>query len=179
MSATLESPFQLADVVQPRGSRAAPGLGEFSHLSLPCRDMEEAVRFYCIVMGGHLVVDSPLFSLFRIQGVDIGVGSVGVSFLEKGAEYPHQSFFCGPDELVAWRDWLTSFGVPTSPMWTRTGVEALMFFRDPSGNVWELFCEEGYEPAKDLPRGPARGHGVTVDIDALRYDSWNMPEVTR
>ena len=50
-----------------------------------------------------------------------------------------------------------------------------MFFRDPSGNVIELFCYEGFEGSGDLPRGPARGHGNTIDIDALRYDSWSVP----
>ncbi|HKP80041.1 MAG TPA: VOC family protein [Phenylobacterium sp.] len=175
MTTILQSPFQLEGVVQPQyGSQRAPPLQDFSHLSLPCRDMEEAILFYCIVLGGHLVAESPLYSLFRICGVDIGVGSVGVSFLGESAEYPHQAFFCGPTELLEWRDWLASFDVPTSPIWTRTGVEALMFFRDPSGNAWELFCQEGFDTA-ELPRGPARGHGTTVDIDALRYDRWKMP----
>lgn len=176
MTARSQSPFQVADVVQPQhGSRRPPALEEFSHLSLPCRDMEEAILFYCIVMGGDLVVESPLYSLFRICGVDVGVGSVGVSFVEAGAEYPHQAFFCGPAELTAWRDWLASFDVPTSPVWTRTGVEALMFFRDPSGNLWELFCQMGFEAADRLPHGPARAHGTTLDIDALRYDRWKVP----
>ncbi|HKT16158.1 MAG TPA: VOC family protein [Allosphingosinicella sp.] len=176
MSTIVQSPFQSAAGVRPRyGSGRAPALKDFSHLSLPCRDMEEAIAFYGTVMGGELVLDTPLFSIFRICGVDIGVGSVGVSFMEGGAEYPHQAFFCGPDELIEWRDWLAGFGVPTSPIWTRVGIEALMFFRDPSGNVWELFCEEGFEGADALPRGPARGHGAAVDIDALRYDSWKRP----
>ena len=178
MSTILQSPFQSGDTVQPQfGSRRAPSLKDFSHLSLPCRDMDEAIAFYCGVMGGQLVLETPSFSIFRISGVDIGVGSVGVSFLEGDAEYPHQAFFCGPTEMIEWRSWLAGFGVPTSAVWTRTGVEALMFFRDPSGNLWELFCEEGFEGANALPRGPARGHGTAVDIDALRYDSWKMPPV--
>lgn len=175
-----QSPFQLPDVVQPvHSSPPPPALESFSHLSLPCRDMDEAVLFYCIVLGGHLVIESPLFSIIRVNGLDLGVGTVGTSFMEQGAEYPHQAFFVGPTELTQWKDRMASFGIPTSPIWTRMGFEALMFFRDPSGNVWELFCEKGFESASELPRGPARGHGVTVDIDALRYDSWNMPEVTR
>ena len=55
------------------------------------------------------------------------------------------------------KEWLTACGIPTSDLWTRLGVEALMFFLDPSRNVIELFCTEGYEGAADLPRGPARG----------------------
>lgn len=176
MSVTSPSPFQAA-VAQPQHDLGpAPLLKSFSHLSLPCRDMNEAVLFYCIVMGCHLVVESPLFSLVRVCGIDIGIGSVGVSFMQEETEYPHQAFFCGAAELVEWRDRLRSFDVPTSPIWTRNGSEALMFFRDPSGNVWELFCKEGFQCASDLPRGPARGHGTAVDIDALRYVSWKMPQ---
>ena len=176
MTTILQSPFQSADVVQPNsGFRSPPALRELSHLSLPCRDLEEAVLFYCIVLGGHLVVESDEYALFRICGIDVGVGSAGVSFPGKDAEYPHQAFFCGPAEMVEWRDWLAEFDVPTSPIWTRGGVEALMFFRDPSGNVWELFCERGFESASELPRGAARGHGATVDIEALRYDRWKRP----
>jgi hypothetical protein len=40
----------------------------------------------------------------------------------------------------------------------------------------ELFCEGGFPGAADLPKGPPRGHGTTVDVDALRYDSWQLPE---
>jgi hypothetical protein len=47
--------------------------------------------------------------------------------------------------------------------------------RDPSGNVIELFCTEGYGGAAELPRGPALGHGTTVDIDALAHDEWGLP----
>lgn len=178
MNTETRSPFETAELDQPStGFPPPPALKDFSHLSLPCRDMDEAVAFYSIVMGGHLIVRSPLFSLLRIKGVDIGLGSVGVSFLEESAEYPHHAFYCGPDELIQWEKWLESFGVPTSVVWTRFGVEALMFFRDPSGNVWELFCEEGFQSADALPRGPARGHGTAVDIDALRYNSWKMPQI--
>ena len=176
MMARLQSPFQTVDIAQPQcGLGEVPALKDFSHLSLPCRDMEEAVLFYCAVLGGQLIAETPLFSLVRVQGVDIGLGSVGVTFMADGAEYPHQAFFCGAEQMTEWRDWLAGFGVPTSPFWTRAGVEALMFFRDPSGNVWELYCEEGFKSADTLPRGPARGHGTSLDIDALRYNSWKMP----
>jgi hypothetical protein len=74
------------------------------------------------------------------------------------------------------KDWLTRCGIPSSGYWTRNGVEALMFFRDPSGNMIELFCEHGFAGAADLPKGPPRGHGTTVDVEALRYDSWQLPE---
>jgi len=50
-----------------------------------------------------------------------------------------------------------------------------MFFRDPTGNLIELYCEEGFVGAEKLPRGPARGHVITVDIDALHYGTCSVP----
>ena len=172
----MKSSFDSSGVVQPQGvGQKAPALQRFSHLSLPVRDMEEAILFYCVVMGGELIVETPLFSLVKLGGLDLGLGAEGYTFLGEDSEYPHQSFYCGADELIEWKEWLHSFAIPTSPIWTRFGIEALMFFRDPWDNVWELFCEKGFEGADALPRGPARGHGVTVDLTALRYDRWNVP----
>jgi hypothetical protein len=50
-----------------------------------------------------------------------------------------------------------------------------MFFRDPSGNILELFCHQGYAEAMGLPRGPAQGHGTALDIDSISYSSWQVP----
>jgi hypothetical protein len=52
-----------------------------------------------------------------------------------------------------------------------------MFFRDPSGNLIELYCVEGFPAADTFPRGPAAGHGIAIDVDAIRYDTWNPPAV--
>jgi catechol 2,3-dioxygenase-like lactoylglutathione lyase family enzyme len=147
----------------------------FAHVSMPCRDLTEGKLFYGKVLGGELHVDQPDFASFRLGGVDVGIGTAGCTFLEPGTEYPHFAFFCGPDELAQMRAWLARCGIPTSNLWTRSGVEALMFFRDPSGNMIELYCEKGFKGADQLPRGPARGHGTAVDIDALRYSSWKLP----
>ena len=154
-----------------------PKFNHLDHVSVPCRDLEEGIRFYRDVLGGEQIVSSVVaFAFFEIAGARIGIGSVGCTFLNESTEYPHMAFNVGAEELVQMKDWLTACGIPTSNFWTRQGVEALMFFRDPSDNVIELFCSEGYEGAADLPRGPARGHGTTVDIDALSYDDWSLPQ---
>ncbi len=153
-----------------------PKLREFAHVSVPCRDLEEGKRFYAKVLGGEMHVETPTFASFRLAGVDVGIGSDGCTFLEPGAEYPHFAFYASADELLHMKAWLTRCGVPSSNFWTREGVEALMFFRDPSGNMIELFCVEGFQGADKLPRGPARGHGTAVDIDTLRYTSWQLPD---
>lgn len=152
-----------------------PRFNHLDHVSLPCRDLAEGMRFYGGVLGGRLVVSEPAFALFEIAGMRIGIGSAGTTFMTDGAEYPHIAFNVGPDALIRMKGWLAACGVPTSGFWTRKGVETLMFFRDPSGNVIELFCDAGYDGAADLPRGPARGHGAAIDIDALRYAEWRLP----
>ena len=123
----------------------------------------------------------------------VAVGLVGMTFAPDGdpgerpevvisddepvpAGEPPDPAFCTCDDMgKECGEWLTACGVPTSEYWTRKGIETLMFFRDPSGNVIELFCDGGYEGAADLARGPARGHGITIDIDALRYTDWHLP----
>jgi catechol 2,3-dioxygenase-like lactoylglutathione lyase family enzyme len=152
-----------------------PKLNSFDHASLPSRDLDESIRFYAGVLGGEMVVKETKFALFKIAGTRIGIGSSGTTFMTENAEYPHVAFNVGPDALVDMKEWLATCGIPTSVFWTRKGIETLMFFRDPSGNVIELFCDSGYEGAADLPRGPARGHGITLDIDALRYTEWHLP----
>jgi len=147
----------------------------FSHVSVPCRDLAEGKRFYVDVLGGKLRVDTPTFASITVCDVDIGIGTEGCTYIGQSAEYPHFAFFVGPDELVHMKRWLGRCGIPTSNFWTRSGVEALMFFRDPSGNVIELYCREGYAGARDLPKGPPRGHGTAVDIDALVYHDWKLP----
>ena len=164
-----------AGVTAARDAISRPELIAFGHISLPCRDLDEGIRFYRDVLGGELLVEQPAFAQFDLAGTKIGIGSVGTTFMTAGAEYPHLAFNVDAETLVRMKDWLGACGIPTSNFWSRQGVETLMFFRDPSGNVIELFCYEGYPDAHNLPRGPARGHGTTIDIDELAYENWSVP----
>jgi catechol 2,3-dioxygenase-like lactoylglutathione lyase family enzyme len=164
------------DQIETAGEIAGPPtFNRFEHVSLPCRDLDEAKRFYTRVMGGTLSTEQGPFAQVTLAGAKIGFSTVGATFMTPGAEYPHIAFDVGPDALVAMQRWLAACGIPTSSLWTRKGEEALMFFLDPSGNVIEMYCRRGYEHAASLPRGPARGHGAAVDIDALHYGEWHVP----
>ena len=115
------------------------------------------------------------FALFELGGTLIGISTEGATRIAPETEYPHFAFLVDAGALVQTKEWLTRCGVPSSNYWTRNGIETLMFFRDPTGNVIELFCPEGYEGADDLPRGPAHGHGAAIDIDQLAYSEWRLP----
>ena len=159
---------------QSRVNGPAP-LDTFAHVSVPCRDLAEGKRFYGDVLGGKKVVDTPTFASFQFGSVQIGIGTVGCSWSEAKTEYPHFAFYVEPDTLTHMKDWLTQCGIPTSNLWTRYGKEALMFFRDPSGNVIEFYCRSGYKGAADLPKGGPQGQDIAVDITKLLYKSWNPP----
>jgi catechol 2,3-dioxygenase-like lactoylglutathione lyase family enzyme len=147
----------------------------FSHLSVPCRDIAEGKLFYTKVLGGTVRVEEPDFVALTVYGTGIGIGSVGTTFVGHDSEYPHFAFFADGDAMLRMKAWLTRCGIPTSNFWTRHGIEALMFFRDPSGNLIELFCQRGFKGADKLPRGPARGHGTAVDVTKLHYREWRLP----
>jgi catechol 2,3-dioxygenase-like lactoylglutathione lyase family enzyme len=150
-------------------------MGTFDHVSVPCRDLEEATCFFVDVLGGELRIVTPIFNEVRLAGTNIGFGTQGTTFMQPSAEYPHVAFLIGPVELANLKAWLTQCEIPTSNFWTRHGVETLMYFRDPSGNVFELYCTAGFPGAADFPRGKAAGHGVAIDIDAIQYDTWKRP----
>lgn len=168
----------MAEVIGMSGQEAELGPATFdsmAHVSLPCRDLDEGIAFYVDVLGAEIRVNGPIFASFRIAGVNVGIGTRNCSFVEQSAEYPHLAFYVDAEALAHTKAWLTQCGIPTSPIWTRRGVEALMFFRDPSGNVIELLCRSGFEGADKLPRGTSAGHGVAVDIDELYYATWKRP----
>ena len=170
----------MADVIEVSGQEAELGparFESFAHASLPCRDIEEGIAFYVDVLGAEIRVNGPIFASFRIAGVNVGIGTKNVSFIGSGSEYPHLAFYVDADTMVHMKAWLTQCEIPTSPVWTRRGREALMFFRDPSGNVIELYCGNGFKGADQLPRGTSAGHGIAIDIDELRYDSWKRPTI--
>jgi catechol 2,3-dioxygenase-like lactoylglutathione lyase family enzyme len=155
---------------------APPKLASFAHCSLPCRDMDESKRFYADVMGGQMRVNTPTFAMFVIGGVEIGIGNENCTFIQPATEYPHIAFYADPDQMLHMKAWLTACGIPSSNFWTRQGVEALMFFRDPSGNMIELFCVKPFPGADKLPRGGPAAGGKAVDLETFRYTTWKLPE---
>jgi catechol 2,3-dioxygenase-like lactoylglutathione lyase family enzyme len=144
----------------------------FSHVSVPVRNLKEARWFFTHVLGGEVVLDTPGFSEVRIGGVIVGFSEQDGGWTAADAEFPHYAFFMDPDDMVPLKERLESHGIPTHPIWTRRGIEALMYFRDPSGNLFELYCREGFKDADKLPRAVSAGGDFQPPIASLSYDDW-------
>ena len=52
-----------------------PTFQSIDHVSVSCRDLVEGIRFYRDVLGGELMVQQSAFTLFKIAGTRIGIGS--------------------------------------------------------------------------------------------------------
>jgi catechol 2,3-dioxygenase-like lactoylglutathione lyase family enzyme len=138
-------------------------------VSMPCRDLEESKMFYAHVMGGELVHEIQGFVEFRIEDIIIGLSEQSEGWTGPDEEYPHYAFYISGPNYELMKNWLNSYGVPNYPY--RRGDTALIYFRDPSGNLFELYCDSGYEGLKSLPLAPRRG-GQPIDFRALNYH-WN------
>ena len=146
-----------------------PRFSGMSHVSIPCRDLEESKIFYTQVMGGELVHEVEGFVEFRIEDIIIGLSEQSEGWTGPDDEYPHYAFYISGPNFELMKNWLDSYGVPNYPY--RRGDTALIYFRDPSGNLFELYCDSGYEGLKSLPLAPRRG-GRPIDFRALNYH-WN------
>jgi catechol 2,3-dioxygenase-like lactoylglutathione lyase family enzyme len=147
-----------------------PRFSGFSHASLPCRDLTESKRFYTEVLGGELIHDAEGFAEVRLGGVIIGFSEQAGGWTARGAEFPHYAFFIEAGDFLRMKEWLDRSGVKTHQPWTRDGKRALMYFRDPSGNLFEMYCPSGLAATASFPRGPKQGGDYVIDFGALNYD---------
>ena len=142
-----------------------------NHLSLHVRDLDEAVRFWVTLFNGkphldqergkrvfHVMVSGIVFAFFEREGL------IGWDH-----EYPHYAFTVSSEGArnIKWR--LEQADVKTHSMWTRGFGEALMYFRDPTGNLFELYCP-GYDKPDELEKANGRGGTFVPPIGDLKYD---------
>src|SRR5437588_12999176 len=97
-----------------------------NHFSIPVRDRAEGIRFFTEVLGAEVVLDNPSFSEVKVAGTIIGLSEQKGGWTAPDAEFPHYAFSVAGEEMEPLKQRLASFGVPTHPIWTRHGVEALM-----------------------------------------------------
>jgi catechol 2,3-dioxygenase-like lactoylglutathione lyase family enzyme len=145
---------------------AQPRFSGISHVSLSCRDLEESKTFYSQVMGGDLVHEIAGFVEYNIADIIIGLAEQQDGWTRPEDEYPHYAFYIDGANFELMKNWLATHGVPNYPY--RRNKTALIYFRDPSGNLFELYCDTGYENIDFLPPAPRRG-GPAIDFRGLNY----------
>jgi catechol 2,3-dioxygenase-like lactoylglutathione lyase family enzyme len=144
-----------------------PRFSGFSHLTIPCKDLEQSRRFFTEVLGGEIAHPGPKLEV-RIGGTLVTFSPASGGWTARDSEYPHYAFFIEPEDFLPMKARLESYGVPTTEPWTRDDVKALMYFRDPSGNLFEMYCAQGFKGK--LRRGARAGGDYVIDFEALNYD---------
>lgn len=141
----------------------------FNHLTMPCRDLAEAKRFLLEVVGSYVTYEARTHVTTSVGGVEIGVAPQKGGWTGPDARYPHYAFAVDADALRTMQHRLMQFGVPTQPIARGSDGSAVLFFRDPSGNLWRFFSPDA--PRSIFP--PDAPAEDKVDVRALNYDRWN------
>ena len=148
-----------------------PVIESFGHLSMAVRDIAQAKQFFVEVMGGEPMTtsDPKTFTEVRVAGAVIGLSVRGGEWTGRDAEYPHYAFHADGENFLPMIEWLQSNGVVTPGPWTRDGKKGLMYFRDPSGNLLEIYCNKDIPQAANFPRGAKQGGEYVTDYASLFY----------
>ena len=145
----------------------------YNHMTLPVRDMHEAKRFFVTALGGTVAFERPEHITVIVGGAEIGLSSETGGWTEADAEYPHYTLLVKAADLIPLKQHLENYAVPTSDLWSRNGSDTAMYFRDPSGTLWELYCKSGFQGT--TRRGVTAGGDYVPDVKALNYDTWKDP----
>jgi catechol 2,3-dioxygenase-like lactoylglutathione lyase family enzyme len=163
---TIKTHAASAEEPAPQGLRGS----RLSHISIPVRSRAEATDFFVNVLGAEISLQNPTFTEVTVAGTIIGLSEQKSGWTAPDAEYPHYAFEVPPEDFEPLKARLEAHGVKTHPIWTRHGVEALMYFRDPSGNLFEFFCTEGFRDADKLPHAKGWGGDFRPPIAELSYE---------
>lgn len=149
---------------------------KFSSLHLPARNVAQSEEFFLDVLGGELVSGDANSAHVRIGDFNIVIGAQDGGGTPEGREYPHYAFTVTAEEFIAVKQRLDAFRVPTNEPWTRAGrTHSLVYFRDPSGNQFELFAPDGTKGRIPLRVGARAGGDYVIDFHALTYDAFERP----
>ncbi len=151
----------------------AVGPGGYNHMTLPVRDMHEAKRFFVAALGGTVAFERPEHITVIVGGAEIGLSSEAEGWTAADAEYPHYTLLVKSADMIPLKQRLETYAVPTSDLWSRNGSDTAMYLRDPSGTLWELYCESGFQGV--ARRGVSAGGDYKPDVKALNYDTWRDP----
>ena len=151
----------------------AVGPEGYNHMTLPVRDMHEAKRFFVAALGGTVAFERPQHITVIVGGAEIGLSSEAEGWTAADAEYPHYTLLAKSADMIPLKQRLETYAIPTSDLWSRNGSDTAMYLRDPSGTLWELYCESGFQGVSR--RGVSAGGDYLPDVKALNYDTWKDP----
>ena len=112
----------------------------FHHISIPVKDMKQSIRFFTGVLGAEFLWEAEKFSEVKFADIVLGLSPQKGGWTASDAEFPHYAFVVEAEDIWPLKERLEANGVPTHAIWTRNGHTGLMYFRDPSGNLFELYC---------------------------------------
>jgi glyoxylase I family protein len=141
------------------------------HVTLICRDMERSVDFYRNLLGMRLVKQTtneddrgarhlffgdeegrPGTLVTCLEYPELEEGTVG-----RGSTHHFALTVDSEEELSAWREYLTSRGIPCTEVLDRTYFKSV-YLRDPDGHILELATlgpgVTADEPLEELGRKP-------------------------
>jgi catechol 2,3-dioxygenase-like lactoylglutathione lyase family enzyme len=149
---------------------------KFSGIHLATRNVAESVQFLVEIIGGKRIAEDTAGARVRFTDFDVVVHRVEGSVTPHGREYPHYAFGVDAQLFVGIMRRLDAYQVPHNHPWTRKGnTHSLMYFRDPSGNQFELFAPHGTAELIPLRIGSRAGGDYVIDFDALTYDGFTRP----
>jgi len=158
-----------ASTSEAQGAVEGPVPSGFNHLSIPVKDVEQSLRFFMEVLGAEWVMAQEGFAEVRCGGMIIGLSRQPGGWTGPDAEFPHYGLLIAPEDLWPLKERLEAHDIPTHPIWTRNGYTGLMYFRDPSGNLFELYCPRVRE--EDAPKLVRLGeNGFAPPLAALNHD---------
>jgi extradiol dioxygenase family protein len=141
----------------------------FNHLSIPVKDVKQSLRFFIECLGAKWLQEQEGFAEVRCGGMIIGLSKQPGGWTAPDAEFPHYGLLIDANDMWPLKERLEAHGVPTHPIWTRNGYTGLMYFRDPSGNLFELYCPRVRDD--DAPKMVRKGQdGFMPPLAALNHD---------
>lgn len=149
-----------------------------NHISVHVRDVDEATAFWMALFEAEPYRDFPGKRLFHVQ-----ISGVVLAFFEQSGvigsnvEFPHYAFTASPEGMRVLKKRLEDAGVKTHPLWTRNRTEALMYFKDPSGNLFELYCPEYDRPEELRLAADKEGGDFRPSLDDMAYE-WPSRKLT-
>jgi catechol 2,3-dioxygenase-like lactoylglutathione lyase family enzyme len=154
-----------------------PHFSRLNHVAIGAKDLQTSKTFYADVLGGRVIGESAHFVLVQIAGTVIGLsddrGTAPFGH-SADAEFPHIAFEVESDNFLPMKKWLEDHGVKTHQPWTRFQEEGLMYFKDPAGNLIEMYCPH-FDGAREISN--TRDVREIMDFAKLDYD-WD-PSVAK